>query len=71
MNKVECKYCGKPIFWVEMRETGKNMPLNSRPTSGIQVNEETGMGFRTKIYMPHFGQCTEEGRGGLEKEYNG
>ena len=67
---VNCKYCGKPIFWVSMRETNKNMPLNARPTYGVQINEETGTGFKVKLYVPHFGRCTPEGRKGLETEYN-
>ena len=65
-----CQYCGKPIFWVSMRESGKHMPLNSRPTYGVQINEETGTGFKVKLYSPHFGKCTPEGRKGLETEYN-
>ena len=67
---VKCKHCGKEIFFVDMVETGKKMPLNSRPTYGVQVNEETGMGFKVKLYSPHFGKCSPEGRKGLEKEYN-
>ena len=71
MKTVKCRFCGKEIFFVDMRESGKHMPLNAWPTYGVQVNEETMTGFKVKLYSPHFGKCTPEGRKGLEKEYNG
>lgn len=76
MKSVICKYCKKPIFWVTMRESNKNMPLNCKldgdpkKTMGIQVNFETMTGFRVDVYQPHFGKCTSEGRKGLTEEYN-
>ena len=77
MKSTICRYCGKHIFWVTMRESGKRMPLNCKKdgtpkkTVAIQVNMETMTGFKTDVYSPHFGKCTPEGRKELDKIYHG
>lgn len=51
----ECEKCGKPIFWVIMAETGRNVPLDKNPVLFVQVEGKTGRAIHG--YTPHWKTC--------------
>jgi hypothetical protein len=66
-----CRSCGEPVRWVEIRKSGKKMPLDVDPVSnGNVVIEADGRAavlpalanYQGEKYVTHFDTCPEAKR---------
>lgn len=54
----KCRSCGADIVWVEMRETGKKMPIDSNSIKKMVVlNNSRTMGAILDAGVSHFSTC--------------
>lgn len=51
-----CKSCGASIDWVTMKESGKAMPLDSKPID-VVIKVDEKYGHMAKGYISHFATC--------------
>jgi hypothetical protein len=63
-----CRSCGEPVRWVEIRKSGKKMPLDMDPVSnGNVVIEADGLAavlpalsqYQGDKYVTHFDTCPQ------------
>lgn len=61
MERSTCRSCGAPIVWVVMFPSGKRMPLDAKPISGLIRVEPgsppTGHAYGEQRYLSHFATC--------------
>lgn len=64
---AECRSCGEPILWLEMRTTGRRMPVDVEPRAAGTIVIEAGMAivlppaerdrYTGDRYVPHWATC--------------
>lgn len=54
---ASCKSCGAPIKWVQMKESGKAMPLDDKPLSVVVETEEGWVVKQAR--QSHFATCPD------------
>jgi len=59
---AQCKACGQEIIFVEMRDTGRKMPLDSKPEKFVVVKTADGRGEVVTGHISHFATCNEADR---------
>ena len=60
---ASCRSCGAEIFWVEMVDTGKRMPIDSHPIERRVVLSQDGKrGAVRSVGVSHFETCPHAGQ---------
>jgi len=63
-----CKFCGKPILWVRMQNSGKKHPVDLPLKKLVVVNGDQTIGAVRNASSSHFATCPEADRARKPKE---